>query len=270
MELTKHIPMAKYKSFFRKIDKDNLFVLSSSISFYSAVAIAPFLLIILGTAALVGKDIQERIILMAFHFSPQVGDLFRIIFTNVNKGMNISSISGMIGFFVLLLTSSVVFVQLRYSFDVIYGYLEERERRSIRGTILSKLLAMLFVFLSGVFLIISSSLPGIIHLVFSNIHYEKIAIVFNVIIYIIMFWGIHYFSPTFRPLKKEAFKMSLLSSVFFMLGNSLIGFYFKNVATTSIHGAAGSLLVFLVWTYYSSFTLFLSAEVFIFFNRNRR
>jgi len=44
----------------------------------------------------------------------------------------------------------------------------------------------------------------------------------------------------------------------------------KNVALHSLYGAAGALLVFLLWTYYSSLTLFISVEVFEFFKGKKK
>jgi len=50
----------------------------------------------------------------------------------------------------------------------------------------------------------------------------------------------------------------------------LLGVYFRSVASSSIYGAAGSLLVFLIWSYYSSFTLFLSVELFLYFRKTKK
>ena len=83
----------------------------------------------------------------------------------------------------------------------------------------------------------------------------------------ILFSGLHYFTPSRRPRKTHAFKMALLSSVFFMVGNVLLASYLKKVAADSVYGAAGTLLVFLLWTFYSSFTIFLSVEVFLFLKK---
>ncbi len=272
MELIKQGPIAKFKSFLLKISGHNLFLLSSSVSYYSALALAPFLLIILGVASFIGDDVKARASVWAAGFSPAVAKMMDIIFENIHQGVSVGSLSGFVGLVFLLWTASLVFLQLRFSFDVIYGTHEDRGRKSVRIIITDKLFAMLVVFLAGVLLIIFSALPGLVVYLFGKeaTVIRALAFLINFIIYTCMFYLVHYVTPSQRPKKRDAFKMAILSSVFFIIGNVLLGLYFKGIAGHSIYGAAGSLLVFLVWCYYSSFTLFLSVEIFRFFKLNFR
>jgi membrane protein len=61
--------------------------------------------------------------------------------------------------------------------------------------------------------------------------------------------------------------MSVLTSAAFLVGEILIGLYMRNIATDSLYGAAGALFIFLVWAYYSSFTVFISVEIFMYLKR---
>jgi membrane protein len=251
------------------LTQHNLFVLSASISYYSAVAIAPFLLIVLSAAGYLGGNLQQKLITQASSFSSELGQMVEIIFSNVNEGIDIGSVTGLLGLFILFITASLVFLQLRFALDVIHGYHEVRGKRSVWESILEKIFALFVVFMAGIFLLLSSSLPALFNLILPG-HLQKVSVFcLNIFIFVVMFWCIHYFTPTRRPEKREALKMSLLSSLFFILGNFVLGVYFRNVAITSIYGAAGSLFVFLVWSYYSAFTLFLSAEICIFLKRNK-
>lgn len=269
MELVRRDFFTNVREFFLKVDRDNLFLLASSISYYSAVAIAPFLLILLSVTSLLGGNVQERVIKLASDSSPQVGQLIQLIIQNVNREVSFSSVSGIIGLGVLLFTASLVFLQIRYAFDVIYGHHERRGTSSFVHYLYERLFAMLVVYLAGLFLILTSTLPGLARLFGDNRELFLIgAFAINLLIYISMFWGIHFFIPSKRPKKRDAFFMAILSSFFFILGNTLLAIYFKEVATSSIYGAAGTLLVFLVWTYYSSLTLFLSVELYLFVKKN--
>ncbi len=271
MELVKKRFSTRIKDLGDKIYEDNLFLLSSSVSYYSALAIAPFLLIILGVASLIGDDVQNKVIGLASNFSPVVGRMIEIIFENVKEGVSIGSFSGIIGLIILFWTASLVFIQMRYSMDVIYGFFDIKDNKSIWTTLWDKVFAMFVVFMAGIFLIVTSSLPGVVQFFFRSdeklVILKSMAFIVNFVIYIWMFWCIHFFTPSRRPGKREALKMSVLSSLFFIIGNVLLGIYFRSVAGASIYGAAGSLLVFLIWTYYSSFTLFLSIEVFLFLKK---
>lgn len=272
MELIKKSAGTKLKTFIFKIYDDNLFLLSSSISYYSALAIAPFLLILLGVAAFIGGQVQDKVITLAYDFSPEVGKMFQLIFDNVNQGVDLGSISGIVGVVILLSTASLVFLQMRYALDVIYGFSADDKKISVWSVLLERLFAMFAVIVAGLFLIVSSSLTGLVQFFVGKddkfFLYQVGAFCINFFIYIAMFWFIHYFSPSKRPGKREALKIGILSSFFFVIGNVLLGTYLKGVAVGSIYGAAGSLLVFLVWTYYSSFTMFLSVEVFLYFKKN--
>lgn len=270
MELIRKSKATKFKYFIFKIFDDNLFLLASSVSYYSAVAIAPFLLILLGVAGLIGSDVQSRFTTLAENMSPEFGQMVEIIFQNAHERVDLSSVSGLTGIFILFFTASLVFLQLRYAFDVIYGHHETMARPSVWEQVLEKLFAMFVVFVAGIILIVTSSIPGILKFLFPEAGYEILARFINFVIYIGLFWGIHSFTPTKRPGTRDAFMMSLLSSVFFVIGNYLLGFYFKTVTMSSIYGAASTLLVFLIWSYYSSFTLFLSAEIYLYYRKSRR
>jgi len=269
MEIVKKHLIIRTKDFVKKIRRDNLFLLSSSISYYSAIAIAPFLLIILSIASILGEEISQRIQSFSTNISPETGELVKMIFSNVKDEINLSSIPGVIGLFLLFISSSVVFIQLRYSFDVIYGIQELRQSRSIWDEILEKIFAVFIVFVSSFFLIIASSAPSLLRLfVFKHslgFFIDYSLHVLNFLIFIFIFWALHYFSPSLRPGKRKAFLMALMTALFFLLGNFFLGIYLKNIATASIYGAAGSLFIFLIWCFYTAFTMFLSVELLLFY-----
>lgn len=261
--------------FFTKISNDNLLLLSSSISYYSALALAPFILILLWVASLLGQDIQNKITNHAsLNFSPQVGDMLKLVFQNINEGVDISSVSGVVGFIVLLFTCSIVFIQFRYAFDVIYEHIEASEEKSIWETVKERLVAMVVVLGGAALLTASFTLAAVVeYLVASEMEnaliLRGVVFVLNFLVYLAIFSGIHYFTPSIKPRKRNVLKIASLSSIFFLIGNIILASYLKSMAASSIYGAAGTLLVFLVWTYYSSFTIFLSVEVFEFFIKKR-
>jgi membrane protein len=273
MELLKKSLTSQIKDLVNKIMEDDLFLLSSSVSYYSALGLAPFVLIILSVASWIGADMQEQITeRVTFMFSPQVGSMVNMIFANINKGVNISSISGFIGLGVLLSTASLVFLQFRYSFDVIYGYYRADMVRSTWDIIKERIFAMVIVVGGALLLMVSFSFATFADFIFgagATQNFMTKAIVFwaNIFVYMVIFTGLHYLAPSRNPKLIEALKMSVMSSVFFIVGNVVLATYLKSIAAGSIYGAAGTLLVFLVWSYYSAFTLFLSVEVFVYLKK---
>lgn len=273
MELRKKSFFAKANTLINKIIEDDLFLLSSSVSYYSALGLAPFILIILSVGSWLGQDLQSQIIdRVTFMASAQVGSMVKMIFENINKGVNISSISGIIGLVVLLWTASLVFLQFRYSFDVIYGYFRSDMKRSNWEIVRERLFAMIVVVGGALLLMVSFSFATLADYFFGDgisKSFTTKAIVFwaNFFVYIVIFTGLHYFTPSRKPMFVEALKMAFLSSLFFIVGNLVLATYLKSIAAGSIYGAAGTLLVFLVWSYYSAFTLFLSVEVFVYLKK---
>lgn len=266
MELIQKGPATRVKNLVTKIYDDNLFLLSSSVSYYSALGLAPFFLIVLYVATFVGESTQSRIVERAgIVFSPEVGDMIQLIFNNAKEGIDIGSVSGAIGAFVLLFTASLVFLQFRYAFDVIYGFWSTEVTKTFRSEVWERTFAMVAVVIGATLLIASFSLTAFMDEIFGE--FKSFVLIANFLLYVFMFMGLHYFTPSKRPRKKHAFKMAVLSSVFFMIGNVLLASYLKKVAADSVYGAAGTLLVFLVWTFYSSFTVFLSVEVFLYLRK---
>lgn len=260
---------------FNKIADDDLFLLSSSVSYYSALGLAPFLIIVLGVAGWMGTDTKFKIIQHArASYSHEVSEIIRLVFVNAEEGLRIGSVSGILGTLAILFTASLVFTRFRYSFDVIYGYRTDEFKRSFLETLVDKLFAMVVVLGGAALLTTSLALVTYVELLFGPGVQEPfltrlLVLIANLGLYLVLFTGLHHIAPSRRPKITDSLKMAALSSVFFVLGNFLLTIYLKTVAANSVYGAAGVLLVFLVWAFYSSFTIFLSAEVFLFYRTVR-
>ena len=268
MELIRHKNfITRAKEIAEKISRDNLFLLSSSISYYSALAIAPFALILLSVASFLGSGMQKDIIHQAsVTLSPEMGQMIKMVFDNVNEGVNIGSASSIIGAIVLLSTASLVFLQFRYSFDVIYGYYDPKASKTVKATVLERLFSMFFVLISAVVFIATLLGSGVFLKIFGgngNTLWSSLVVLYmNFMVYLGMFTAFHYFVPSRRFSLPDTLKKAVFSSIFFMLGNFLLASYLKTVAADSVYGAAGAFLVFLTWAYYSSFIVFLSVVIF--------
>jgi membrane protein len=266
----------KIRDFIFLILKHNIFFHSSAMSYYAALAIAPFLLILLQVGALLGNEVQSELISQTYLvLGPQVGKVTEMIFSNVNEGINLASISGIIGGVTLLFTASIVFIQLRFSLDSIYGYYDPDQTRSLTEIAKERIFSMVIVILTAVLFFMSLFVSNIVKYLVGTegdhrIWGEVVSSILSFIINMMLFTAVYYFAPTRTPKFKSAVKIAVFTSVAFIFGKILMGLYFKNVAMSSVYGAAGSLLVFLVWAYYSSFTMFLSVEGFLYINPQER
>jgi membrane protein len=268
MELVKKSFVSRHKPLINKVSEDNLFLLSSSIAYYSALALAPFALILLAVASFIGEASQKEIIKQAsLMMSSQVGHMLEMVFSNVNEAVNLGSISGLIGLVVLLFTASLVFQQFRYSFDVIYGDHDPKSNEPLTSVIKDRIFAMFFVLMAAIVFIASLVASGIFLEIFASkeggVWRSMTVLYLNFMIYLGMFTAVHYYIPSKRYPIIGTLKKAAMTSIFFMIGNFLLAFYLKRTAADSLYGAAGALLVFLTWAYYSSFIIFLSVVVFL-------
>ncbi len=264
------------KEFAFLILKHNIFFHASAISYYAAMAIAPFLLILLQVGAFLGSTLQSELISQTYYvLGPEVGKISEMIFKNANEENNLASISGIVGIVILLFTASIVFLQLRFSLDVIYGDHNPETSISITEVLKERIFSMGIVIGTAVLFFISLFIANILHFFIG----EEMAtstmglILSNLISFIInlmIFTALYYFAPSRTPNLMSALKPAVFTSVAFVFGKIIIGLYFKNVAINSVYGATGTLLVFLIWAYYSAFTLFLSLEGFLFLHPHYR
>lgn len=266
----------KIKDFIFLILKHNIFFHSSAVSYYAALAIAPFLLILLQIGALLGKTLQDKLILQTyFILGPEVGKITEMIFENAKEGINLASFSGLVGVVILLFTASMVFLQLRFSLDSIYGYYDPEVSRSFTEIVKERIFSMGVVIGTAILFFLSLFISNIIEFV-SGADMEQqffgqaLSNLMSFVINLVTFTALYFFTPTRTPALKSAIKMAAFTSIAFIFGKILIALYFKNIAVNSVYGATGTLLVFLIWAYYSSFILFLSVEGFLYFHPSER
>jgi membrane protein len=264
--------LGNLKEFGETLARHNLLVLASSISYYAVLGLAPMLLILLGVASLIGSDMQQQVIDQAKELAPQVSTALEMVFQNLNERVNLGSISGIIGVSTLLFTASIIFMQLRFSLDVIYGDYNPHNTKTIWQTIKERVFLMIIVLIMSVIFVAALFIRPIFYYIFGeevagSSWGQTVQMVLNFLVFFVLFVGFYYLIPSRKQKLVRCAKVAVLSSVFFILGKVLISFYFANVATESVYGAAGALFVFMIWAYYSSITLFFSVELFEFLRK---
>lgn len=265
--LLKNKIFGEVNSFFTIVDRHNIFLLSSSLAYYTALAVAPFLLILFSLTNFIGVDYRQRMIKQInFTISPQVADLVKIIIENIDKAVDTTSLTGILGIAIILFTASVVFHQLRYSFNLIFNFYDPDLPKSlfvfIKERLISMGLVLLFnmAFIAGMF-VTSFFFFFMRRYGFTGYGTSILLTSFNFLIFFILFFCLYYFIPSKRVSFTVLVRASTYASLGFLIGKVLFGIYFKNIVSTSVYGAAGALLVFLIWTYYSALILFFSAEL---------
>lgn len=260
------------KDVFDKFIDDKCPKLGAALSFYTIFSVAPILVISISVAALMfGKDAARGEVIEQMR--GLVGyDGARVIQTTLRNAQYSakSLITIMTGFVALVIGSTVVFVELQDSLNIIWKVKPRPSRSMIKGLLRDRIQSFAMVIATGFLLLVSlivsaviSSINNYVSITFFSIPkflLDLSNIVISLLMTFILFMMIFKILPDVQIKLKHVWVGALVTSVLFVLGKYLIGLYIGTSGLSSTYGAAGSLVIFLLWVYYSAQILFLGAE----------
>ncbi|RYE25889.1 MAG: YihY/virulence factor BrkB family protein [Sphingobacteriaceae bacterium] len=245
--------------------------LSASLAYYTVFSLAPLLLLLISVAgAIYGRDaINNKIFgeingLVGNDAAKQVQDMIK----NVSlSGKTTSAV--VIGGITLLLGATSVFGEIQDSINMIWKVKAKPKRgwlKLIQDRLLSSSLIVGLGFLLIVSLVVNGmvvALSGVLTRILPDItvlFVEAINVVISFLVITILFGVIFKVLPDVKIGWKDVRSGALFTAVLFMIGRFLIGLYISTTGTGSTYGAAGSLIVILVWVYYTAAILYFGAE----------
>lgn len=244
--------------------------LSAALAYYTIFSVAPILIIAIAIAGLVfGKQaaqgqIQQQIQGIVGQSGAQT--IQDMIAHSRSKSSGI--IATAVGLAALLFGATGVFAELHDSLNTIWG-VKPRAGSGIIQTLRERFLSFTMVlgigFLLLVSLVISAALSAF-GKYFSDLfpgmqlvaHLLNFAISFAVIT--LLFAMIYKILPQVEITWQDVWIGAASTAVLFVIGKSLIGFYLGKSSVSSSYGAAGALVIVLLWVYYAAQILFLGAE----------
>lgn len=245
--------------------------MGAALAFYTTFSLAPLLLIVISVAGFVfGEDaargeIQTQLrSLMGERGASAVQDLL----ASVNKPAE-GSAATLMGLLLLFVGATTVFGELQDALDRIWRVPARRRTRGWVALVQARLLSFGMVlaigFLLTVSLVVSAALAFIerwLQPVFGG--WVLMAAVLNAVggflLVAAMFALIYKVMPRVRVQWKDVWIGAVFTAALFTLGKSLIGLYIGRSGVTSPFGAAGSLVVILLWVYYSAQIFLIGAE----------
>ena len=191
---------------------------------------------------------------------------------SILKNLQLSGKSGTavtIGIITLLIGASSIFVEIQDSLNIIWRVKAKPKRgwlKLIENRFLSFSLIISLGFLMLVSLLINLALKALSSWIIQFM-YNITSVLFNVvnlattfIIISVLFAIIFKFLPDVKIRWKDVRTGAFFTAGLFMAGQYLINLYIQYAAKTSVYGAAGSILVILVWIYYTAAILYIGAE----------
>ena len=248
--------------------------LSASLAYYTVFSIAPFLILIIALINIFfhknGHNAIDNSLFL--HMKTYVGSQAATEIQDVIKNMQLSGkthLAAILGGIILLLGASSMFVEIQDSLNIIWQVRAKPKRgwvKMITNRFLSFSLIISLGFLLLVSLIINILmkalsvklllfLPGITVFVLNIVN-----LALTLIIITILFGIIFKFLPDVKIKWRDVRSGAIFTALLFMLGQYLIGIYLTHSAQASAYGAAGSLVVLLVWIYYTAVILYIGAE----------
>jgi membrane protein len=253
---------------FKEWSEDKASRLAASLAYYTIFSIPPLLIIILAITGQIFDDAQARITAEINGFIGETGgEAVVAILDNASRpeGTIIATIVSVV---VLFLGASGVFGQLQDALNTIWE-VQADPNRGFLGTIKDRFFSFTMVlgtgFLLLVSLIISASLAALNEFITGIVPEAVIlATIINFVvsfaIITFLFALIYKVVPDVKINWRDVWIGAAVTALLFTLGKWANIFYMERSAPASTYGAAGSLIIILLWVYYSAQILFLGAE----------
>jgi membrane protein len=263
-----------WKTFTNSITKfidDNAIKLSASLSYYTIFAMPPMLLIIMDVSGVFFG--QEAIRGEVYgQIAGVVGSSVALSIQETIKNIHLSKegfITTAVSIGTLVLVATGMFAEIQDSINHIWG-IKAKPRRSWLKWLLNRLLSFSMIITIGFLLMVSLILNTLMDILsaklqahFTNltvtvVYVLNIALVFAVIS--ALFTIIFKILPDGRVNWKDSVRGANFTTILFMIGKFIIGYYLSHSTITTVYGAAGSVIAVLLWVYYSSIILYFGAE----------
>jgi membrane protein len=259
------------KSTFHEWNEDKAPRLGAALAYYSVFSIAPLLIVAIGVAGLVfGEQAARGEIIEQIETTvgqPGAQALQDVLLQTQESGT--CTLATVVGLALMLFGASGVFVQLQDALNTIWKVAPKPGRallEIVRDRLLSFSVVLGIGFLLLVSLVISASLsalnkfltpeslPGGLAL------WQAINVVTSFALISLFFALLFKLLPDVRIPWRDVWIGAVVTALLFTVGKSLIGLYLGQSSTTSAFGAAASLVIVLLWVYYSAQILLLGAE----------
>jgi membrane protein len=252
---------------------DNAPRLGAALSYYTIFSLAPLLLIAVAIAGLAfGQEAAQGRIVdeIGGVLGKDGGEMIQTMVVNARKPSE-GILATVVGLIALLFGASGAFNELRQAMNTIWE-VPKREGGGIKAIIKDRILSFAMVLFIGFLLLVSLVLSAALSAmgeVMGGFMTEKLHIlqIVNAIVSLgvitVLFAMIFKFLPDAEPIVawKDVWIGAFMTAILFTIGKVGIGLYLGRGTVGSAYGAAGSLIVVLVWVYYAAQILFLGAEL---------
>ena len=251
--------------------QDNCLRLAASLAYYTALSLAPLVLLIVGVVGLVlerQQVAQQLTTQLEGLMGPAGRELITTILTTTSPQEG--ALATIMGLVTLFIGATAVFGELQATLNLIWevqpaptGGVWAGIWAWLRQRIFSLAIVFALAFLLLVSLVISAALASataLFHGPEQALLSRVLELAVSLLVLTFVFALLYKYVPDAAIGWRDVWLGGLITAVLFTLGKTAIGVYLGQASVGSAYGAAGSLVVLLVWVYYSALILFFGAE----------
>lgn len=258
-----------FKDTFKEFGEDKVPRLGAALAYYTIFSIGPLLLIAISMAGIFfGQEAARGQVSgeLGKIFGPQMSKSLEQMIEAAAKPKS-GMIATIIGVFTLLLGASGVFGQLKDALNTIWN-VEKKKAAGIMGFVKERFLSVAMVFGIGFLLlvtlvfdaVISAMGPWLERIVGGEALLHAVQLAISFAIAVVLFAAIFRILPDLKIAWHDVWFGAIFTAFLFVLGKWGLGLYLGKAAVGSAYGAAGSLVILLIWVYWSAQILFFGAE----------
>ena len=247
------------------IFEDDIFTLAGAVAFFATLSIAPLMVLLLSVTGLFSASFhQEMVTELELLLGPAASQVIDVILTNIEQQELVGRISALISITILMFSSTAVFVQLQKAMNRIWGVRSSPSpRRAVKNWLKKRLVSIIIILGTGLLLVLSVLLKTALGVIFEDMGglMSLLSTLGTIVIYFIIFGSMLIYVPDAKLAWRDIGVGAMITALFFHFGKWLIGRYLSFSGIGSAYGAAGTLVVGLLWVYYSTLVVFLGTEL---------
>lgn len=251
--------------------EDNAMLYAASVAFYAIFSLPAVLILIVfvgsvfyGEQAVQGQLYDQ----INLHVGPNIAEQLERILKNVEISGG-GAVAKTVGIATLLFSATTVFVNIQIALNEIWG-VRAKPKKGWLKLIIDRLFSFAVVGSLGFILLASLlvdtfltiSQPYLVRFFSDYTVYllQSASFMLLVGLLTIVFITVFKVLPDARIRWRDVWVGALVTTILFIMGKELIGLYLSSTTLSSTYGAAGSLVLLLVWIYYSSVIFLVGAE----------
>ena len=249
---------------------DDAMTYAAAIAFYTALAFAPLIIILVACLSLfLGDSAQAELIdQIRAVIGPNAADIAKGVLASGTAKPELSSWAGVLGGVTLLVSATGVFAQLQGSLNAIWG-VTPAPRNGLVEWLRKRVWSLGVIIALGFLLLVSLGFSAGVQFALTATGLDAdtgwlwlcVDNAVSISVFFIVFCGIFRYLPDVRISWSDVWRGGLVTALLFALGKWAISKYLGISGVGSAYGAAGSLVLLLVWVYYSSVIVLFGAEL---------